>query len=72
MFTVDAFLNEIEKFLARSGMSATAFGREAVKDPNLVGDLRNKDRMPGLRLIGRVDQFIKTHDRSRSRSRTTN
>lgn len=42
-------------------MSPTAFGRAAVGDPNLVGDLRN-GRMPSLRLVARVSKFIAEHD----------
>ena len=41
------FLAEIEAFLDASGMSATRFGREAVGDPRLVFDLREKGERPG-------------------------
>lgn len=33
-------LTQIERFLRRKGMGASDFGRKAVGDPNLVGDLR--------------------------------
>jgi len=43
-------------------MSASAFGRAAVGDPNLVGDLRGgegkEQRMPSLRLVERVHKFM--------------
>lgn len=53
------FIAEIDAFLKRSGMSATAFGREAVKDPNFVHDLRD-GRMPNLGLVDRVQKFIRS------------
>lgn len=56
--TTDSFLAEIEAFLERSGMSATAFGLETVKDPNFVADLR-AGRAPSLRLVEKVDGYIK-------------
>lgn len=52
-----AFLVEIETFLVESGMSATAFGKSAVNDPNFVGDVR-RGRMPNLGLVERVQKFI--------------
>jgi len=48
---------EVEKFLKRSGMPPTRFGRLAVNDPRLVGDLRN-GREPGSRVAGRIRAFI--------------
>ena len=33
-------LRAVERFLRETGMSATRFGREAVRDPRLVPDLR--------------------------------
>ena len=54
------FLDEIDAFLKRSGMTASAFGWGAVKDRNFVGDLR-KGRMPNLGLVGRVHTFIAEH-----------
>jgi len=41
-------LREIEKFLRRSEIAPTRFGREAVGDPRFVFDLRNgRDPRPG-------------------------
>lgn len=51
------FLNEIEAFLERQGLSATAFGRLALKDPNFVGDLR-AGRKPNLGVVERVQNFM--------------
>ena len=50
-------LRKIEKFLRASGMAQTRFGRMAVNDPRLVGDLRN-GREPGATIIARVERFI--------------
>jgi hypothetical protein len=41
-------------------MPPTAFGREAVGDGNFVTDVR-EGRMPSLRLVERVENFIKTY-----------
>lgn len=60
MLTAASFLAQIEAFLERQGMSATAFGSEAVKDPNFVSDLR-AGRMPSLRLVERVDEFMRSY-----------
>lgn len=48
---------EVEKFLKRTGMAPTRFGRDAVNDPRLVGDMRN-GREPGPRMTGRILAFI--------------
>lgn len=65
MLTLETFLADIDAFLELEGMSPTAFGKEAVGDPNLVHDLRN-GRMPGLRLIGSVQAFMDGRAQARS------
>jgi hypothetical protein len=50
-------LREVEKFLKFSRMPAAKFGREAVKDPRFVFDLRN-GREPRPRTIERVRAFL--------------
>lgn len=50
-------LREIEKFLHRTGMPATKFGRLAVSDPRLVLDLR-MGREPRRRMVLRVEHFM--------------
>lgn len=57
MLTHDAFLKEIEAFLSATGMAPTAFGREAVGDPNLIRDLRD-GRSVSLRTAAKVSSFI--------------
>lgn len=48
---------EVEKYLKRTGMPATKFGRLAVNDPRFVLDLRN-GREPRVRTAIRVLRFI--------------
>ncbi|WP_294239596.1 hypothetical protein [uncultured Sphingomonas sp.] len=53
-------LRVIERYLKRSRMPETKFGRLAVNDPRLVSDLR-KGREPGQQMIARVAAFIAEH-----------
>jgi len=48
---------EVERFLQQTGMPPTRFGRLAVNDPRLVGDLRN-GREPGPEVSDRIRAFI--------------
>ncbi len=57
MTHAEAFLAEVEAFLLESKMTASAFGWEAVKDRNFVGDLRD-GRKPNLGMVDRVHDFI--------------
>ncbi len=54
---VRLLIRDIEKFLRRTGMPETKFGRLAVRDPRLVVDLRN-GREPRRRTIMRVEHFM--------------
>lgn len=51
---------KIERFLARTGMPVTKFGRLAASDPRLVGDLRN-GREPRTALVSRVEHFMNNY-----------
>jgi hypothetical protein len=57
-------LPKIHKFLRRSGMPATKFGRLAVNDPRLVHDLRN-GREPGERMVARIEAFLNAQGAAR-------
>lgn len=57
-----SLLVEIETYLRRTGLAETTFGRRAVNDPRLVGDLR-RGRMPGERVRSRVEAIL--HARAR-------
>lgn len=48
---------EIEKFLRRTAMPATRFGKLAVGDPRLVRDLRN-GREPRPKMVARIEAFL--------------
>ncbi len=50
-------LVKINRYLRRTGMPATTFGRLSVNDPRLVFDLR-RGRQPGARIVARVERFI--------------
>jgi hypothetical protein len=55
-----SMLIEIDRFLRRTGMPPTRFGRLAVRDPRLVGDLK-RGRVPGPRVCARIAAFIEMH-----------
>ena len=50
-------LSHIERHLRRSGTPPARFGRECVKDPQFVFDLR-RGRQPGPEVSARVAAFI--------------
>ncbi|WP_119036922.1 hypothetical protein [Hephaestia caeni] len=50
-------LGKIERFLRQSDMPPTKFGRIAVNDPRLVGDLR-RGREPGTRTVARIEAAL--------------
>jgi hypothetical protein len=52
----------IETYLRRSGMTATRFGREAVRDPRFVFDLRG-GRQIGPVVAGRVVAYLEACER---------
>lgn len=59
-------LRNIELFLRRTGMAATRFGRESVRDPRLVHDLR-RGREPTDRMKRRIEHFMNSHDQGATR-----
>ena len=56
-------IRKIEKFLRRTEMPATTFGRLATRDPRFVYDLRN-GRIPRTRMEQRVEHFMNNHEES--------
>ena len=50
-------LRDVEKFLRNSDMPATRFGRQAVRDPRFVFDLR-RGREPRPSTIEKVRAFL--------------
>jgi hypothetical protein len=57
MSTERPLLMLVERYLRTTGMSATTFGRAAVRDPRLVHDLR-RGRTPGPRMRSHVEHFM--------------
>ncbi len=55
-------LRRIERYLRRSGMSATTFGREALRDPRFVFDLR-RGRRVGPRIRERIEAYLDQAER---------
>ncbi|WP_313392958.1 hypothetical protein [Sphingobium yanoikuyae] len=56
-------LRKIEKFLRDHQIAPTRFGRDAVRDPRLVFDLR-MGRDPGDRVKRRIEHFMNEYRRS--------
>ena len=50
-------LRRVERFLRASGLRPTRFGREAVRDPRFVFDLR-QGRSPGRAIQRRVEAYL--------------
>lgn len=50
-------LREVEKYLSASEISAARFGREVMRDPRFVFDLR-KGREPRLGTVNRVRAYL--------------
>ena len=53
-------LRTVEKFLAETGMAPTRFGRQSVRDPRIVLDMR-KGREPSERMCRRLAHFMARH-----------
>lgn len=54
-------LSSIEHFLRRTGMQPARFGREAVRDPRFVFDLR-KGREPTARTRRRIGYYMDAYE----------
>ncbi len=54
---------QIERFLKRTGMPWTKFGRLAAHDPRFVEDLRN-GRIPRYATEKRIEHFMNTFQES--------
>ena len=57
-------LSTIERYLRRTGMKPTRFGREAIGDPRFVPDLR-RGREPRPRTIARAVAYMAQQDAER-------
>ena len=54
-------LRTVEAFLRETGMAPTRFGRNAVRDPRIVFDMRN-GREPTERMCRRLSHYIASND----------
>ncbi len=61
-----ALLAKVERFLRKSGVPPTRFGREAVRDPRFVFDLR-RGRTPRASTEQRVAEYLAACERSLAR-----
>jgi hypothetical protein len=52
-------LRDVEKYLKSSNIPAARFGREAMRDPRFVFDLRN-GREPRQRTVERVRAYLES------------
>lgn len=52
--------NEIVRYLERTGMKETSFGRKVVQDSRLLSDMR-RGRTLRPRTVERIRQFIADH-----------
>jgi len=60
--TPDELIAKIEEFIERHSMAETRFGRDAVRDPNLLNDLRAGRRLPGLTKLNAIADFMRARD----------
>lgn len=58
MLTRDQILADVEAHMQRKGLRPTQFGKQALRDPNFVFDLR-KGRSIGINTIERVYEFMR-------------
>lgn len=64
----DELLTDIERFLRRTGMDHTRFGKEALNDPAFVSRLRSGKDVR-TRTVERIRKFIADNRRSLARRR---
>ena len=60
---MDPLLHRIERYLRRSRMRPTAFGREAARDPHFVRDMR-AGREPRSTLRRRINAYLDEAERA--------
>ena len=57
-------LREVEKYLRESQVPPARFGREVMRDPRFVFDLRN-GREPRAAMVARIEAFLADQERAR-------
>lgn len=58
MMSTNDLIAVIDGYIARTKITPTKFGIDAVKDPNLVRQLKNNKRAPNLRTVDKIMNFI--------------
>lgn len=61
---MNIILTRIGQHLEATGMTETKFGRCAVGDPRLIGDLR-RGRIPRPAMVARIESYIAEQERTR-------
>ncbi len=61
---MNIILARISQHLEATGMTETKFGRCAVGDPRLIGDLR-RGRIPRQAMVDRIESFIAAREQAR-------
>lgn len=59
--SIQSLVDDIDAFLAATGMSPTAFGLLAMNDGSFLRRLRAGERAPSLLTAERVKEFIASH-----------
>ena len=54
---IQRFREEVERFMAETGMTATMLGKKAMGDPTFVFDLR-RGSMPGATTVDKVRAWM--------------
>ena len=55
---MSSILREIEQFLRTTGMAPATFGKNAIRDPRFVTDLRRYGRTPRPETVKRLQAYM--------------
>lgn len=64
--TPEQLLARIHRFMRRTKMKPTQFGKRALHDPMFVFELERRSREPRRATVAKVQQFMAQHDRHES------
>jgi 2,4-dienoyl-CoA reductase-like NADH-dependent reductase (Old Yellow Enzyme family) len=60
MTSFESFRQEVADYIAKAGITATQFGREAMADPGFVFQMQ-RGRAPSLRTVDKVRDWMAKH-----------
>ena len=65
-----SIIKDIDNFCEEVGMSPSALGEEAVRDRNLIGDMKRKEnpRSPSVRTLNKLYAYMEKRRAERSKS----